>query len=298
MPFDMPQTGSLAGFSRPDPMRAIIAGLRRASQPGEINQLGSEMDFYGRGDPLDMEIAEEARRTEHDRGMRRLDQSAATFVDPRLERDNPALAAKARLDGAGIAAAMPAIEDGPLAKMLNSARMTSRTMPMTRGVEREQATLDANAEAENYSHPAQAGMRDSQRWDKTLDAKAAANTFMNPVVRQGREAMRAEAPADAGLEALVDFIRQSGGNQYGGVNLQDIMTMFNVKGVNAPPPPPPRGQGPIGTGPQPQASRGPAVAPNGQTMSMARIRAMAQAEGTDPDDVADDLRSQGFTITP
>ena len=297
MPFDQPeQMGSLAPYSRPDPMRAIIAGLRRASQPGTINQLGSEMDFYGRGDPLDIELAEEQRRTEHDRAMRRLNQSAATFVDPRLERDNPALAAKARLEGASIAGVMPEVQEGPLNQLMNSARMTERTLPITRGAERQQATLDANAEAENYSNPAQAGLRNAKRWDQTLDAKNAANTFMNPIVRQGRMEMRKEAPQDAGLEALVDFIKQSGNNPYGGVQLRDILSLFGMKlpgaeamGGGAP--------GPVAGGSAgAQPTRGPADP--AKTISMREIIASARTSGANPGVAAQNMRDKGYTITP
>lgn len=296
MPTD---SGSLASVATYDPMRRIMAGLRQAATPGTINQLGDE-NFYGQGDPLDIEIAEEARRTEQARGMRRLDQSAATFVDPRVERDDPVTAAKMRQSGAGLAQAMPEIEDGPLARLLNGARMGARTMPMVRGAERQEATLDANAEADNYSHPSQAGMRDNQRWNQTLDAKNAANTFMNPVVAQGRKELRREAPQDTGLEALGAFIRGQGDNPYAQVRIADIVKMF---GLNLPGAAdggaPATAPGVAGNGPQAQPSRGPTAAGGGgQVMSMARIRAKAQANGTDPEEVAEDLRSQGFTITP
>jgi hypothetical protein len=291
----------LADIARPDPMRAILAGLRQASGAGQINRLGTEDTFYGQGNasPLDYELAAESNRTEQARNSRVLDQSAATFVDPRLQRDDPKAAAALQQSGAGIAAAMPEIEDGPLARLLNGARMAERTLPMTRGAERTEATLDANAEARNYSSPDQAGMRDAQRWDETLNAKNAANTFMNPVVRQGRMEARREAPQDAGLEALTAFVRGQGDNPYGGIKFQDIARMFGLQIPGSQMPTTAAAPGVAGTGPQPQASRGPTAAGGGgQTISRQRINAMAQAQGKDPDEVEQDLASQGFTITP
>lgn len=272
-------------------MRRIIAGLRQSSQPGTINQLGDEMTFYGQGDPLDIAIAEEQRRTERARADQRLALSDASFVDPRLERDDPLAAAKIRASGAQLATRTQPIADGPLTSILEGTQAAARVLPVARGAERTEDIADANAEALNYSSPAQAGMRDARRWDQTLDAKNAANTFMNPVVTQGRQVARAEGldPQTTGMEALLSWIKGQGQNPYPTFGPAELASLFGIKlpGVGAFQEQPGTAAGPAAPGAAPSG---------GMVMSAQEVIDDAQRQGIDPKRYADELRAAGVII--
>jgi hypothetical protein len=299
MPFDTPQTGVLGALGRPDPMRAIIAGLRQSATPGTINQVGSEQSFYGQGDPLDIAIAEEQRRTERARADQRLALSDASWVDPRIERDDPTTAAKIRSVGSTLAAQTKPIEDGPLTAMLDGGRMVPRTLPMLRGAERTENTLDANAEANNFTNPAQVGMRQARRGETLQDAQQTAANFMDPAVSQARKTgvqeqtdaslAVARDPKAQGFDILKSYLAQLAGNPYptaGVPGLTDLAQLFGIdtNGVK------------VAGGEAPTAAT--PGADQSMTYTRQRVAQEAAARGIAPTAMENSLRARGYTIVP
>lgn len=287
-----------AQIAQPDPMRRIIAGLRQSSQPGTINQqVGDEMSFYGQGDPFDIAVAEEQRRTERARADQRLALSDASWVDPRLERDDPTQAAKIRQSGADLAARTTPIQDGPLAQLLEGSRGAARVMPMMRGAERVENIADANAEATNYGSAPQVGMRGIKRGEGLLDAQQAASTFMDPQVTTARRAGQQEQidaslaagrdPRTRGFEILGAYLAQLAGNPYPTAQvpgLTELAQLFQIP-----------------TNGMPTVSGGDA-ATTGQAQSNVMSSQEVVDEATrlnlDPKRYADELKRDGVIIRP
>lgn len=279
------------------PMRRIIAGMRQASEPGRVHE-AYEGTLYGQGDPLDMDIAAEQQRIQQERGARQSMIDSLTFVDPRLQRDDPAAAAKLSISGNEAASRIPQIQDGPLTTLLNQGRMTARTLPMVRGAQRTEDIADANAVADNYSSTPQIAYRNAQRHDTRLGAQTAAETFMDPVVagarQQGQKEQTAAAlaegrdPLTQGYAALRQFLAGVGGNAFASQmgqmpQMGDLMRMFQLPNAGAAPVTPPAS----------------AAAPSGgAVMTSQQVLDAAVRANKDPKSLADELRKEGVTITP
>jgi hypothetical protein len=296
--------GGLGSLANPDSalMRKIIGGMRQNARPDRIHE-ALDGTLYGQGDPTSIAIAEEARNTERARGDRRLSQSAMTFVDPRLERDNPRAAGLQRIEGERQASAIPDIEDGPLAQLLNKGTLGVKMLPAYRGAKRTEDIADANAEAANYRSAPQQSMRDLKREEGVLDAQAGANAFMDPRVTQARGIQRKEKTTDAlaeatdptaqGFKALQVFLNGLGGGQYP-PDLSEIANMFKLPGVT----PPASRSGDVGS-PVPGTTMpvgADGAATGGKVMSRQQAIREAQEDGFDPEEYMDMLRQDGFTI--
>lgn len=292
----------LAAATGYDPMRRIVAGLRASAQPGTIQQRGHELDFYGQGDPFDIAVAEEQRRTERARADQRQVMSDASWVDPRIERDDPTQAAKIRAAGAAIGERMRPIEDGPLTQLLNGSQGSARVLPMVRGAERVENIADANAEATNYGSAPQVAMRGVKRSEGLLDAQQAANTFMDPQVATARKAGQQEQtdaalaagrdPRTQGFDLLRAYLAQLAGNPYPSTEVPGFRELSKLLGIQMDESAVPQADG--GTRPVQGAN----IAPGAKSISRRQIAAEAAAEQVSPSDAEAAYRADGYVITP